>query len=94
MKVAAALAIAALPLVSAAPAAIAERACNATALSSGHYMTDYLEVHASGLKAEPGQTLTATVVVSPRFQRRAFRCDADMVSPGSRDLHSLHRYQH
>jgi len=66
MNIAIALAVAVFPFVSAAPAALAEHACNATGFSSGHYSLreSYVKVTASGLKAGLGQTLTATVVVS------------------------------
>jgi len=105
MNLAVAVAFAFLPFVSAAPAALTARACNATALSSGYYLTGaggsaggggekgFVQISASGFKAELGQTLTATVVVS----RIRFYCTSRTVlmrlQPGSRDVLPIHWYQ-
>ena len=55
-----------LPFVSAAPVPFVGRACDAIKFSPSVYslLQNFTEVYVTNLQAEPGQTLTATVVAS------------------------------
>jgi len=76
MNYALVLAATAVSLVAGSPAAVTERDCDAVRLSSGTYFISYMQL-SSSLKASPGQTITATIVVriwQPRSPSRLIHC--------------------